>query len=125
MENIHFTVFMATTWILFLALFPLTFFWFRRAYRIFFKNDYSEVALKKGEPPKNPKKWATPVGIINIVAGLVAVWTIFGVIVLALPYQTWSAIAGSTIWCKIFADWIIKGQAHPIQFGRKKKAEQK
>ena len=34
--------------ILFLALFPMAFFWLRRAHRIFIKKNYSEVALKKG-----------------------------------------------------------------------------
>jgi len=46
----------AMTWILFLALFPMTFIWLRRAFRIFIKKNYSEVALKKGLPPKNPRK---------------------------------------------------------------------
>lgn len=111
------------TWVLFLALFPMVFFWGRRAYRIFFKKDYSEVALKRGESPKNPKKWAPFSGAINLIAALVALWTILGVVVLGYPYEKWSAMAGSTIWCKIFADWILRNQAHPFVFGRKKKAE--
>ena len=41
------------TWILFLAMFPMAFLWLRRAYRIIVKKDYSEVALKRGEPPEN------------------------------------------------------------------------
>ncbi len=60
------------TWVLFLALFPMVFVWLRRAYRIFFNKDYSEVALKRGEPPKNPEKWAPFTGIINLTAGLIA-----------------------------------------------------
>lgn len=111
----------ALTWILFLALFPMSFFWFRRAYRIFAKKDYTEVALKHGESPKNPKKWAPFAGAINFIAGLTAVWTIIGVVVLGYPYSKWSAMAGCTIWMKIFADWILKSQAHPMVFGRKKK----
>ena len=45
----------AMTWILFLALFPIAFFWLRRAWRILIRRDFSEVALKRGEPPENPK----------------------------------------------------------------------
>ncbi|MCD8553569.1 hypothetical protein [Seleniivibrio sp.] len=109
------------TWILFLALFPVCFFWTRRAYRIFIKKDYSEVALKRGELPKNPKKWAPFTGFINLAGGLAAAWAIVGVLFLGYPYETWSALAGSTIWSKIFADFILRQQAHPFVFGRKKK----
>ena len=110
------------TWVLFLALFPLAFFWLRRAYRIFFNKDYSEVALKRGESPKNPAKWAPFSGGINLLAGLTAIWTIIGVVILGYEYSKWSAMAGCTIWAKIFADWILRNQAHPFVFGKKKKA---
>lgn len=120
----------ALTWILFLALFPMAFFWFRRAWRIFVKHDYSDVALKKGEPPPNPKKWAPMVGGLNLLAGATAVWVIIGIplwiatgIVIGpfQHYDQWSAIAGSTIWIKIFADFIISRQAHPFTLKLKKK----
>jgi hypothetical protein len=48
-----FDVSVAMTWILFLALFPMAFFWFRRAWRIVVKRDFSEVAIKRGESPPN------------------------------------------------------------------------
>ncbi len=69
----------ALTWILFLALFPLAFFWLRWAWRILCRRDFSGFALKAGSPP---------------------------------PDATWSAIAGSTIWCKFFVDFIISRHAH-------------
>lgn len=112
---------MALTWLLFLALFPMVFFWLRRAYRIFIKKDYSEVALKRGTPPANPRKWAPFAGIINLAAGLMALWTIIGIVGFGYHYDTWSAMAGSTIWSKIFADWILRQQAHPFKFGKKKR----
>jgi cytochrome c biogenesis protein CcdA len=127
-----FDVSVAMTWILFLALFPMAFIWLRRAWRIFFKKNYSEVAIKRGESPKSPEKWAPIVGIINLAAGAVVVWIIIGVPVwiasgiLIGPFQeydTWSAVAGMTIWAKIFADFIVKMQAHPFKFNLKKKAE--
>jgi hypothetical protein len=109
-------------WLLLLALFPMAFFWLRRAWRIFIKKNYSEVALKRGLPPSNPKKWAPFVGIINLVCGGAAVWIIIAVLVLArYPFETWNAYAGITIWGKIIADLIIRFQAHPITFGKKKK----
>jgi len=120
------------TWILFLALFPLAFIWLRRARRIFLQKDYSEVALKRGEPPADPKKWAPFVGLLNLVTGLICVWVIIGVPVwiatglLIGPfenYSSWSAIAGPTIWGKLLADFIIRSQAHPFKFGRDKKTE--
>ena len=118
-----FDVTVAMTWILFLALFPMAFIWLRRAYRIFVKRNYSEVALKKGEPPQNPKKWAPFTGMINLAAGVVALWVIIGVVLALFPYKTWSAIAGVTIWLKIFADYIVSRQAHPFTLGRPKKKE--
>ena len=126
-----FDVSVAMTWILFLALFPMAFIWLRRAWRIFIKKNYSEVAIKRGESPKSPEKWAPVVGIINLAAGAVAVWIIIGVPIwigtgiLLGPFQeydSWSAVAGVTIWAKIFADFIVKLQAHPFKFNLKKKA---
>lgn len=102
----------ALTWILFLALFPIAFFWLRRAWRILFKRDFSEVALKGGEPPPEPEKFAPYAGIINLVAGGIAVTTIFLVVAIGIPYETWSAVAGSTIFCKLFADFGLSRHAH-------------
>lgn len=115
-----FDVNVAMTWILFLAVFPMAFIWLRRAFKIFVKKNYSEVALKRGNPPANPKKWALLVGMVNLIAGGVCVWTIITVLFGLAPYSEWSAMAGITIWGKIFADWIIRIQAHPLQFGKKK-----
>lgn len=117
----------AITWILFLALFPMAFLWLRRAYRIFIKKNYEEVALKRGEAPANPEKWAPATGLINLAAGGTAVVTILGVLLtfagvpnLFSPYRVWSSVAGVTIWFKVFADFIISRQAHPFELGRKK-----
>ncbi|MCK5826712.1 MAG: hypothetical protein KAG93_06730 [Desulfuromusa sp.] len=116
-----FDISVALTWLLFLALFPMAFFWLRRAWRIFIKKNYSEVALKRGLPPNNPKKWAPVVGLLNLVCGGAAVWIIIAVVSGLYPFTTWNAYAGMTIWGKIFADLIIRFQAHPMTFGRKKK----
>jgi len=120
-----FDISIAITWMLFLALFPMAFFWLRRAWRIFIKHDYSEVALKGGESPPNPKKWAPATGIVNLAAGGTALVTIVCVVLLpsVFPYKTWSSIAGVTLWMKIFADFIVSRQAHPFELGRKKEKE--
>ena len=39
---------------------------------------------------------------------------IFGVVSATMAYETWSAIAGSTIWMKLIFDFILSRQAHPI-----------
>lgn len=109
-----FDVHVALTWILFLALFPMAFFWLRRAWRIAINKDFSEVALKHGEPPSNPEKWAPYEAVINLVAGSVAVAVIAGVVAGELDYDTWMAIAGSTIWCKFFLSFALSRQAHPM-----------
>lgn len=114
-----FDVGVAMTWLLFIALFPITFFWVRRAWRILIKKNYSEVATKKGLPPANPQKWAPFVGLLNLACGSMTAWIIVSIIIGLYPYDTWSAMAGLTIWGKIIADFIIRFQAHPMAFGKK------
>lgn len=109
----------AITWLLFLALFPLAFFWLRRAWRIQFRHDHSEVALKGGMPPPDAARWARWEMLINAVAGLAVVYAIIGVATGVLPYDTWTAIAGTTIWCKFFASFALGRHAHG--FGAKGK----
>lgn len=113
-----FDVSVAITWLLFLALFPMAFFWLRRAWRIAVRRDFSEVALKRGIPPANPAKYAPYEAAINLIAGGIAVTMIAGVLLGELDYNTWTAIAGSTIWCKFFASFALSRQAHPFLFRR-------
>ncbi|WP_298835312.1 hypothetical protein [uncultured Piscinibacter sp.] len=115
-----FDVGVALTWILFLALFPMAFFWLRRAWRILVRRDFSEVALKRGMPPPDAERWAPYEMAINGLAGIVAVFVIVSVIAFGTPYETWTAIAGSTIWCKFFASFALGRHAHG--FGPKTKA---
>jgi len=115
-----FDVSVAMTWVLFLALFPIAFFWLRRAWRIQVRRDFSEVALKRGEPPQHPEKFAPYAVAINGIAGVIIVVVIFGVVSGTLAYETWSAIAGSTIWMKFIFDFILSRQAHPIITQKKK-----
>jgi hypothetical protein len=107
-----FDVSVALTWILFLALFPMAFFWLRRAWRILVKRDFSEVALKHGSPPVDAERWAPYEMAINGVAGLVVSFVIVGVVVGGIPYDTWTAIAGSTIWCKFLLSFALGRHAH-------------
>lgn len=107
-----FDVSLVLTWILFLALFPMAFFWLRRAWRIVVRRDFSEVALKHGEPPSDPERWAPYELVLNGVAGIVAVFVIGGVVAGLLPYETWTAIAGSTLWVKLFLGFALSRQAH-------------
>ena len=115
-----FDVEVAMTWILFLALFPIGFYWGRNAWRVLFKRDYSHVALKRGEPPDNPARFATHAAAINLIGAGVIVFVILGVVTGAMPYETWSAIAGSTIWMKIVFDFILSRHAH-LKIGAKKR----
>jgi hypothetical protein len=109
-----FDISVAMTWILFLALFPITFYWLRRAWKILFRRDFSEVALKRGESPPNPEKYAPYSAAINVIAAGILIVVILGVVSATMAYETWSAIAGSTIWMKLIFDFILSRQAHPI-----------
>jgi hypothetical protein len=51
-------------------------------------------------------------GLINLLAGGVAVVTVLGVAVWQWPYDRWTAIAGTTIWCKLFIDFAMARHAH-------------
>lgn len=108
----------ALIWLMFLALIPMAFVWLRRAWRIFVRRDFSEVALKRGEPPANAAKFAPYTGLINLICGISIVGVIFGVLVLALDFDTWSSAAGITIWGKFIADFILSRHAHPIRLGK-------
>lgn len=107
-----FDISVAMTWLLFLALFPITFYWLRRAWRIAIRRDFSEVALKRGEPPPNPEKYAPWTLALNLLGAGILLFVIIGVIAGALAYETWTAIAGSTIWLKIILDFALSRQAH-------------
>ncbi|MDO5680689.1 MAG: hypothetical protein Q4G54_10215 [Pelistega sp.] len=104
---------LALTWILFLALFPISFLWLRKAYRIAVKKDYSLVAMKRGVPAPNPRKFIVPEIILHTVAALLVIYALYGVIVGGWHYNEWTALAGSAIWCKILFSFVIARHAHP------------
>lgn len=107
-------------WIFLIALFPVAFFWLRRAWRILVKRDFSEVALKKGVPPPNAEKYAPYEMAINLVGGVVIVGLLVAVLGFqALASEDWIAIAGSTLWIKLFLSFALSRQAHGFGPGRK------
>ena len=97
---------------MFIGLFPISFFWLRRAWLIGKKKDYSYVALKKGKPPENPQKYAKYSVAINLIGGLVFVTVILLVLIIGLEYKQWTAIAGITLWMKFLADFALSRRAH-------------
>jgi hypothetical protein len=115
------TISVALTWILFLGLFPIAFFWLRRAWRILFKRDFSEVALKGGVPPKIRRNMRPTRRPSIWLPAAIAVSVILMVVIAGVAYDTWTAIAGSTIWMKFFADYIVSRNAH-APWGKKKES---
>lgn len=107
-----FDISVAMTWILFLALFPITFYWLRRAWRVAVRKNYSEVALKGGVSPANPAKYAPFATAINLIGSAALIYVVIGVVSGSLAYETWSAIAGSTIWLKLILDFALSRHAH-------------
>lgn len=102
----------ALTWILFLALFPMAFFWLRAAWRIGVKKDYSEVGLKRGVPPAQPARFAPYALVINAAAGSAAVLAILSVLIGQAAYEQWTALAGVTIWLKLIGSFALSRHAH-------------
>lgn len=100
-------------WLFLLALFPVAFFWLRRAWRIFFNRDFSEVALKKGVPPAGAERYAPYEMVINLIGGVVMAGVLVAVLVFqALEREDWIAVAGSTLWIKLFASFALSRHAH-------------
>lgn len=118
-----FDISVALTWILFLALFPIAYFWLRRAWRIVIKKDFSEVALKRGEAPPNQAKFAPYAAAINLVGAAIVLTVIVGVVGGHYDYETWSATAGVTIWGKVIADFILSRHAHPMVIKKRGKPD--
>lgn len=114
-----FDVSVAMTWLLYLALFPMAFIWLRRAWRIAFQRDHSEVALKGGDPPADAARWAPYAAAINGVAGGVALGVVVAVALGALDYEHWTAIAGTTIWSKFLLDFALSRHAHGFAAGKR------
>jgi hypothetical protein len=109
-------------WFFLLALVPVAFFWLRRAWRIFVRRDFSEVALKKGIAPPNAERYAPYEGLINLTGGTVMVGVLVSVLGFqALAREDWMAIAGITLWTKLFASFALSRQAHGLDIGKKKR----
>ena len=105
-------IYVAITWIMFIGLFPLSFLWLRRAWLIGKKKDFSYVALRRGLPPKEPKKYAKFAFGINFVAGSIFAIVILLIVITGLEYKNWTAIAGITLWMKFLAEFVLSRQAH-------------
>jgi hypothetical protein len=97
---------------MFIGFFPLSFFWLKRAWAVAVRKDYSYVALKRGIPPPNPQRYAIYSILINLIPGSIIAALILLIAVAGLNYNTWTAIAGTTIWVKIFAEFILSRHAH-------------
>jgi hypothetical protein len=76
------------------------------------RRDFSEVAVRRGEPAPNAEEFAPFEMAINLISGLVILGVIVSVVTGAWTYSTWSAVAGSTIWCKFFASFALSRHAH-------------
>ncbi|PKO53888.1 MAG: hypothetical protein CVU28_09075, partial [Betaproteobacteria bacterium HGW-Betaproteobacteria-21] len=87
------------------------------------KRDFSEVGLKRGESPPNPAKFAPYAAAINLVGSAIVLTVIFGVLTGRYDYETWSAMAGVTIWGKVIADFILSRHAHPIVIKKRGKPD--
>ncbi len=101
-------------WILFIGLIPLSVYWIRRGLKIWLKKDYSLVALWKGSPPDDARKYALYAAISNLGAGIIFLSVFSLVLLVGLRYNTWTGIVGITFWMKIFTDFNVSMYAHKI-----------
>jgi hypothetical protein len=108
----HVYIDLAITWVLFIAIFPITFVWYRQAWRIAVNRDFTGVALKRGVPPPNPEKFAPGVMVLNLICGTILLGVVIGVATASLTKDEWTAMAGSTIWVKLILNWVMARHAH-------------
>ncbi|HPE70067.1 MAG TPA: hypothetical protein P5560_12180 [Thermotogota bacterium] len=101
-------------WILFIGLIPLSVYWIRRGWKIWRKKEYSLVALWKGRPPENAKKFAPYAILSNLGAGIIFLVVFLLVLLVGLHYDTWTGIVGITFWMKILTDFNVSMYAHKI-----------
>ena len=66
---------------------------------------------------KEQPAWRRWVKWITIAVGVILLVAFAGI-----PYETWTAIAGSTIYMKFIFDFIISRHAHPIWGKKQQKA---
>jgi hypothetical protein len=52
--------------------------------------------------------------MINLLGGIVIVAVIVIVLLGLMDYQSWVAMAGSTLWIKLFASFALSRQAHGL-----------
>ncbi len=100
------------TWVMFIGMIPLSIFWIRRGIRVALKKDHDKIVLKKGKSPVNLRKYILPVILVNLTAGLIIATVVVFIVAAGIDYNTWTAVAGMTIWGKLFADFIISRHAH-------------
>ena len=60
-------------------------------------------------PPRLSRLWWFTGPVLALLVGAVV---IVSVALGQLDYNTWTAMAGSTIWCKFFLDFALSRQAH-------------
>lgn len=84
---------------LYLALFPIVFFWLRLVRNIVLRKDYSEVGLRKGQSPPNPKKLAPFFVVLNSICALILMGIILYVPVTASTLINWDVFTSdATSW---------------------------
>ncbi len=70
--------------------------------------------MKGGEAPAAAVRFAPYTAAVNLIAGGIMAAVILLVLGAFIAYETWTAVAGSTIWLKFIADFIVSRHAHPI-----------
>lgn len=99
-------------WLIWLALFPIAYFWLRRAWKIAVRRDFSEVALKKGEAAPQAQKWAPYELVLCLIGGVIVLVCIPAALLGVWSFDVWSAVAGSTIWSKLMLSFALGRHAH-------------
>lgn len=119
----HLPASVVLAWLLLLLGLALAALCFRRAWTILVKRNFAEVAVRRGEAPADPERWAPYAAVIHLVAGAVVSAAVLAALLGWAPFETWSSAIGLTLWTYLFALHMLARRAH-VRGGRDKGAAQ-
>ncbi|WP_119153855.1 hypothetical protein [Caldimonas tepidiphila] len=99
-------------WLLLLLALALAALCFRRAWTILVRRNFAEVAVRQGQAPADPARWAPYAAVIHLVAGAVVLASVLAALLGLAPFSTWSSTVGLTLWIYLFALHLLARRAH-------------
>ncbi|PPE69109.1 hypothetical protein IS481_02470 [Caldimonas thermodepolymerans] len=108
--QLHPTVLLA--WLLLLLGIALAALCLKRAWTIIVRRNFAEVAVRRGQPPRDPERWAPYAAGIHLVCGALMTGAVLAALLGLAPYATWTGTIGLTLWGYLLALHLLARAAH-------------